>query len=411
MEQLTLNLQSAILDAYRENGGKINNRVLYKKVAERLGLQNESENRAPVGKSGAMHNLFNRKVRWIQQNLKAMGVLRPSERGVWEYLEPVSDKLSAVKAGFTLLGFSTRLGVALLGSCESALANLDAPISLILTSPPYPLARARDYGNPKLAEYIDWFCKTIEPVIKNLRDGGTIALNLSGDIFEKGSPARSTYIERLIIALEDRMGLKMLDRIIWHNPSRPPGPVEYASIRRVHLNATYEFVIWMTNNPKAITSDNRRVLQEHSEKHQRFIANGGVLRADSHSDGAHRKRVGSYSNQTAGKIPRNVLQISHTCASQKQYKADVREHGLPAHGAPMPLRLARFLIDFMTKPDDLVVDPFAGSFTTGKAAEDAGRRWICCEKIVQYVQGGSHRFSTSEGYFPSLFGCAAKVVG
>ncbi|MFP1498029.1 hypothetical protein ACLB1Q_34860 [Escherichia coli] len=37
-----------------------------------------------------------------------------------------------------------------------------------------------------------------------------------------------------------------------------------------------------------------------------------------------------------------------------------RELGFPLHGATSPTRLAAFLIEFLTEPGDLVVDPFAG---------------------------------------------------
>ncbi|MCA3175349.1 MAG: site-specific DNA-methyltransferase, partial [Burkholderiales bacterium] len=46
-----------------------------------------------------------------------------------------------------------------------------------------------------------------------------------------------------------------------------------------------------------------------------------------------------------------------------------KDLGLTAHGAPMPLALARKLIRFLTDVGNLVVDPCAGSMTTPLAAE------------------------------------------
>jgi len=37
-------------------------------------------------------------------------------------------------------------------------------------------------------------------------------------------------------------------------------------------------------------------------------------------------------------------------------------------------------------------DSFAGSFTMALAAEETGRRWICADKHLEYVQPGRHRF-------------------
>ena len=65
-------------------------------------------------------------------------------------------------------------------------------------------------------------------------------------------------------------------------------------------------------------------------------------------------------------------------------------------------KLAQFFINFLTDKNDLVVDPFAGSNTTGAAAEDLGRRWVAIERdetddgqALGYLDG-------SKGRFPSL---------
>ena len=47
---------------------------------------------------------------------------------------------------------------------------------------------------------------------------------------------------------------------------------------------------------------------------------------------------------------------------------------------------------FLTDPDDLVLDPFAGSNTTGEAAEALGRRWVAVEMTEEYIQGSKGRF-------------------
>ena len=73
-----------------------------------------------------------------------------------------------------------------------------------------------------------------------------MALSLSNDIFEQGSPARSLYLERLTIALEDRLGLRLMDRLIWKS-NKPPGPYQWASKERMQLNTAYEPVLWFSN--------------------------------------------------------------------------------------------------------------------------------------------------------------------
>ena len=67
--------------------------------------------------------------------------------------------------------------------------------------------------------------------------------------------------------------------------------------------------------------------------------------------------------------------------------------GLTPHPARFPELLPMFFITMLTDPGDFVVDPFAGSCTTGYVAEKLGRKWLCIEQFANYLQGGILRFS------------------
>jgi site-specific DNA-methyltransferase (cytosine-N4-specific) len=397
-----LDLFASVLHAYsKDEDGVLANSRLYEKVAQSAGIPaDDAIRRTPIGESGELHSPFKRKVRWYQQTLKAAGILErvDGERGVWRLTKPAAKDLSRIDPTVSVVGFSTDLGIAILGSCDTVFASIDSPITLVVTSPPYPLASARKYGNPSEPEYVDWICRTLEPVIKNLVPGGSICLNVSNDIFQKGSPARSMYCERLLLALNDRFGLHLMDRLIWENPQKPPGPFQYASKARTQLNVAYEPIYWLTNDPSRVKSNNRRVLQAHTERHLALIQRGGEQRDAAYSDGAYRVKPGSFGNATEGRIPRNILRHGHRCASQSAYKRMAAERGLPAHGAPMPLSLAKFLVEFLSEPGDVVAEPFAGSFTTPLAAELLGRRWWATECMAEYVMGGGPRFADQPGY-------------
>ena len=58
----------------------------------------------------------------------------------------------------------------------------------------------------------------------------------------------------------------------------------------------------------------------------------------------------------------------------------------------MPASLASFFVHFLTDPGDLVLDPFAGSNTTGFVAELAGRRWVAIDQEKKYVEQSRIRF-------------------
>lgn len=62
-------------------------------------------------------------------------------------------------------------------------------------------------------------------------------------------------------------------------------------------------------------------------------------------------------------------------------------HGDRIHPSQKPLDLMERCILLFTKPGDLVVDPFAGSGTTGAAAIKHGRRFIGCDSGVDTKTG------------------------
>ncbi len=384
----------AVKQAYANAGGELDNEALY----QAIGLDAETrQDKAPVGRSGQKHNLHARKVRWFQQTLKKAKILEriPGQRGHWRMTPEAMGEQRTAAPGIAMVAFSTKLGVALWASWEDVFPKLDEPISLYLSSPPYLLRKPRAYGNPASTEdeYVDWLCKVIEPICKNLVRGGTIALNISADLMIPGLPARSLYREKLVLALNSRLGLMKLDELPWVNLSKPPGPVAWASKERMMLNQSWEPVYLFTNDPRASIADNRRVLKPHTPRQQRLIERGGEARDVVNSDGAYKVKPGSYGNQTAGSIPKNVLMIGHSCREQQRTKANARERGLRPHGAPMPLALADFLVRYLTAPGQLVADSFGGSLTTGRAAEINGRRWLCTEREWDYIAAGASRFA------------------
>ena len=56
---------------------------------------------------------------------------------------------------------------------------------------------------------------------------------------------------------------------------------------------------------------------------------------------------------------------------------------------------SEFFIKMLTDPDDLVIDIFAGSNTTGQVAESLGRRWKAFETSREYLAASAFRFMDS----------------
>lgn len=394
-------LFSGVAGAYVDVGAAcISNDTLYKMVAERTHIpDSQLQERVPIGTSGQRHSLLKRAIRWHQQTLKHMGVIeRGGARGVWKLAEPNKRGLNEALAGVRLVAFSTELGVAVWGDCHDVFRGLDEPITLAVTSPPYPLAKERAYGGPGEADYVDFIVRALEPIVRHMAPDASLALNVSNDVFDRGRPSRSMYCERLVLALHEKLGLALMDRLIWSKPDAAPGPVQWASIKRVQLNVGYEPVYWFAIDPLKVKANNRRVLEQHTERHMRLLTAGGVNREASYADGAYRLHPGRFGNPTPGRIPKNVLSRGHTCPDASQYRRDARALGLPVHGAMWPLSIPDFLVRFLTDVGDLVVDPFGGRATTGMAAERNGRRWLVAERVLDYARASAERFRKCDGF-------------
>lgn len=383
--------------------GRLSNRELYRMAAGRAGVDaNALEETQRIGRAEVLRSPLKRQLRWHQQTLRQLGLIArvPGERGIWELTAAGRHRLRKVRDGAAVLAFSTDLGIAIWSSCTATFERIAEPICCVITSPPYPLATPRAYGGPSRDTYIDFITRSLEPLVRNLVPGGNVALNV-GDVYESGSPAKSTYIEELILALRERLGLQLMNKIVWAS-NKPPGPVKWASMSRQQLNEGYEYVLWFCSDPVRCLADNRRVLEPHSANHKRLMEGGGERRNSIAGDGAHRIRRGSYGRETAGRIPRTVWPIANHCASQREYKARAKDLGLAVHGAAMPLALARKLVLFLADVGHLTVDPFAGSFTVPLACELEGRPWIATDDVYDYVRGGATRFEACAGYSLSL---------
>jgi len=99
-----------------------------------------------------------------------------------------------------------------------------------------------------------------------------------------------------------------------------------------------------------------------------------------------------------GAIPPNLLTLANT-ESNSAYMRRRIEAGIKPHPARFPLDFPKFFIEFLTDKNDVVLDPFAGSNTTGQAAELLMRRWLAFELDSTYLQGSVYRFQEVNDLF------------
>ncbi len=377
-----------LLESLEEAGGKARIGDVYDRIAEKIALP-DAERAARVEVGAQTCNAFERSVRWAQQRAKRTGLLRPADGRDWVLTEKGKSSLRYAKPGLILTVFETALGEALFGRCEEAVGLLDdGSVNLIFTSPPYPLLLKKAYGNEDERKYVDWFLRIAEQWPRKLAGDGSVVLNL-GDAWRKGEPTLSLYQERLLIRLEDELGLKLCQRFAWNNPSKMPAPAEWVTVRRVRVKPSLESVFWLSAGD-APYADNRQVLVPYSESMRRVLARGGQEAA--HRPAGYVMEEGAFGTDNGGAIPGNLIQAANT-ESNSGYIRACKAAGLPVHPARFPDALPEFFIKLLTRVHDHVYDPFGGSQTTAAVAERLDRHWTTSECVLDYILGGKTRFA------------------
>lgn len=285
--------------------------------------------------------------------------------------------------------YGTRLGKAYVGDARHLLAQLeDNSVDLVLTSPPFALQRQKAYGNEDQTVYVDWLLSFCGDVLRVLKPTGSFVLDLGG-AYMKGRPVRSLYNFRVLIRLCDETGFRLAEEFFWYNPARLPSPIEWVNKRKIRVKDAVNTVWWLSksDNPKA---DVRRVLVPYSDRMRKLLANAERFYTAKKRPSGH-DISWRFANANEGAIPPNLLEIPNT-ESNSPYLRLCKLAKVEAHPARFPERLPAFFIDFLTDPHDLVLDFFAGSNTTGAAAERASRRWIAFDSSPEYLAASVFRF-------------------
>jgi site-specific DNA-methyltransferase (adenine-specific) len=105
----------------------------------------------------------------------------------------------------------------------------------------------------------------------------------------------------------------------------------------------------------------------------------------------HNKGSGTHGNGTASTRLGNAAERAAGITHVELQK--VRNH----HPTVKPTDLMRYLCRLVTPPDGLVLDPFTGSGSTGKAAMLEGFRFVGCELSAEYIEIARARIGHAAG--------------
>lgn len=285
--------------------------------------------------------------------------------------------------------YYTNYGDAYVGDSLKLLTLLpEKSVDLIVTSPPFALQRQKEYGNKVQDEYVDWIFQYAEPIKRVLKDTGSFVLDLGG-AYQKGYPVRSLYNFKTLIRFCDEGGFHLAEEFFWYNPSKLPSPIEWVNKRKIRVKDSVNTIWWFskTEYPKANV---RNVLVPYSDRMKKLIENSKKFYEPKKRPSGH-DISNQFGKENGGAIPSNLLQFPNS-ESNSQYLRYCKIAQVKPHPARFPVKLPEFFIRFLTEPGDVVLDIFAGSNTTGIAAERNERKWIAFDSQQSYLAASCFNF-------------------
>jgi len=235
----------------------------------------------------------------------------------------------------------------------------DNVIDLTVTSPPYD--NLRTYNDS-----LEWGEHIWKPILQELfritKDGGVVVWVVA-DATIKGSETGTSF-KQALYAME--CGFNLHDTMIWSK-----GTPQFHDKTRYSQGFEYMFIFskgeLKTFNP---------IIDRRNKSYGRTR-----IGTDRHPDGSTTKskdrKVKKYSQRL------NIW-------DKVSEKGKVRE----IHPAVFPVSLCFDHIISWSNKNDLVFDPFMGSFTTAIAAHNLQRNWLGCEKDPDYFKAGQERYET-----------------
>lgn len=196
-----------------------------------------------------------------------------------------------------------------------------------------------------------------------------LAVLLAETLSAKGQAwffVRMPWAIELHSAMTD-VGFKYFQEVIWEKQNA--GGCTVKTWRKVHEN------IWHYVRPGADVFNLRDIREP-----KRTQGDKSVKRRASSTTQFMTSKGSSYTDDGM-RMPRSVRFCRNTHRSQESV----------GHPTQKPLGVVEPLILYSSKPGQVVLDPFAGSFTTAEAAERTGRRWLACDSNPDYCRLGEAR--------------------
>ncbi len=248
------------------------------------------------------------------------------------------------------------------GDSREELKSFTGKVDLIVTSPPYADARRRHYGGVHPDDFAEWFLTFHQAFWDVLKPTGSMVINIKDKVVDG---VRHRYVWHTIESL-CKQGWLAIDDYIWHKPNPMPG---YWPTR---LSDGWEYCFHLAKQKKPFFN-HEGVKKPIGEWAETRLSNLGESDLSRHNS-VNQSGFGRDLSRWVGKdkvLPSNVF----TYAVVGKNKT---------HPAVYPTALPEFFIKLLCPEHGMVLDPFAGSGTTGIAALSLGRDCILIDNQENY---------------------------
>ena len=246
--------------------------------------------------------------------------------------------------------------IAILGDVIDALEKhvTDESVDLLFVDPPYNIGK--DFNGsldkwPSDEAYIEW-CKTWLDLCLN-------KVKQNGSMYFMASTQLMPYFD---IFLRERVSI--LSRIVWSYDSSGVQAKKY-------FGSLYEPILYCVKDLKNYTFNAESILVEAKTGAKRKLID------------YRREKPKRYNTQ---KVPGNVWNFSRVRYRMNEYED---------HPSQKPIALLKRIILASSNENDVVLDPFSGTFTTSFVAAKHKRKSIGIERDKKYFKTGLLRVGIS----------------
>ena len=255
------------------------------------------------------------------------------------------------------------------GDCLDVIGTLpSASFDAIITDPPYPGIK-REYGYWEPDEWLGVMRQLVPEVRRVLKPSGSCVMVLQPNSERVGR--MRTWLWEFMAWVGKEWGI--VQDAYWWNFTAPP--TVHTHRTRGLMRGSVKPCVWLGDADCYRNQDG--VLWTESDSNRAHRQSTRALQYRSSGFSLRPQRCANAALERGGSTPFNLLPIAN---ADSQSSA-----GANGHGAGTPLELCRWWTRYICPPGGVILDPFAGTATTGIAALEHGCDYVGIERYAKYV--------------------------